>query len=32
VDGKIPASVAMSLVGAPNLAAINRSMVRLPWE
>jgi 4-hydroxymandelate oxidase len=24
--------VAMALVGAPNLAAINRSMVRLPWE
>lgn len=25
-------TVAMGLVGAPNLAAINRSMVRLPWE
>jgi len=24
--------VAMGLVGAPNLAAIKRSMVRLPWE
>lgn len=24
--------VAMALAGAPNLAAINRSMVRLPWE
>jgi hypothetical protein len=22
----------MGLVGAPNLAAIKRSMVRLPWE
>ena len=25
-------TVAMALAGAPNLAAINRSMVRLPWE
>jgi len=25
-------TVAMGLVGAPNLAAIKRSMVRLPWE
>jgi isopentenyl diphosphate isomerase/L-lactate dehydrogenase-like FMN-dependent dehydrogenase len=25
-------TVAMGLVGAPNLAAIRRSMVRLPWE
>jgi isopentenyl diphosphate isomerase/L-lactate dehydrogenase-like FMN-dependent dehydrogenase len=25
-------TVAMGLVGAPNLAAINRKMVRLPWE
>jgi isopentenyl diphosphate isomerase/L-lactate dehydrogenase-like FMN-dependent dehydrogenase len=25
-------TVAMGLVGAPNLAAITRSMVRLPWE
>ncbi len=25
-------TVAMALVGAPNLAAINRRMVRLPWE
>jgi isopentenyl diphosphate isomerase/L-lactate dehydrogenase-like FMN-dependent dehydrogenase len=25
-------TVAMGLVGAPNLGAIKRSMVRLPWE
>jgi len=25
-------TVAMGLIGAPNLAAIKRSMVRLPWE
>jgi len=25
-------TVAMALAGAPNLAAIKRSMVRLPWE
>ena len=25
-------TVAMALVGAPNVAAIKRSMVRLPWE
>jgi isopentenyl diphosphate isomerase/L-lactate dehydrogenase-like FMN-dependent dehydrogenase len=25
-------TVAMALAGAPNLAAINRTMVRLPWE
>jgi 4-hydroxymandelate oxidase len=25
-------TVAMGLVGAPNLGAINRNMVRLPWE
>ena len=24
--------LAMGLVGAPNLAAIKRTMVRLPWE
>jgi isopentenyl diphosphate isomerase/L-lactate dehydrogenase-like FMN-dependent dehydrogenase len=25
-------TVAMGLIGAPNLAAIKRTMVRLPWE